>query len=165
MLAQDAVRSAPEPEGRSRSNEQYSIPGMERKISIRDAAYYYVGQVLSISPGGRAPIKDVVGPANQLFLRYNPGGWKTKNRYRADQIGGFTAAGLKHIGQQADPKARKGRWTQARTFRVEEGDTDMLIYVAPEERPGYDAAEAEAEAEHEDYDEDISEASGETESE
>ena len=115
------------PAGAKMSNNIYVIPGTSRTVSIRDAAYYCVGEVLSGIDGGRARIKDVIEEINKLFLEHNPLGWVTTNKQkRAEDTGGFKPLALLKIGKAAPP-ADPGRWVMKPTFCVAHDDELVLL--------------------------------------
>jgi hypothetical protein len=117
------------------SNNIYTIPGASHQVSIRDAAYYCVGEVLPGIDGGRAKIKDVIDKINKIFLSYNPDGWNTKNPQKRAPKGGFTVPALRRIGK-APPPANPGRWAMKPTFRV--GGDDELILIRADDRAAAD---------------------------
>lgn len=100
---------------------------MTHPVSIRDAAYYYVGVVLYGIDGSRAKIKDVIDKINKIFLEHNPEGWQTTNAQKRAPDGGFTVSALRRIGH-APPPAAPGRWTMKPTFRVGD-DADELVLI------------------------------------
>ena len=112
--------------GARRSNNLYRIPGTSRLVSIRDAAYYCVHEVLSGIDGGRAKIKDVIDDVNEIFLEHNPEGWQTANPQKRAEDGGFTVTALRRIGKAAPP-ANPERWSMKPTFYVEDGDEMVLL--------------------------------------
>ena len=118
--------TAPSPGGKGSrlSNNIYVIPGTSRKVSIRDAAYHCVGDVLSCI-GGRAKIKDVIYDINELFLEHNPEGWLTANAQKRAADGGFTAYGLRFLGRAKTP-AKPERWAVKPTFRLEDDELVLL---------------------------------------
>ena len=113
-----------EGKGSRLSNNIYRIPGASRLVSIRDAAYYFMGEVLSRIDGGRAKIKDVIDGVNKIFLEHNPDGWQTANPQKRAPSGGFTISALRHIG-----KAAPGRWATKPTFCVDDNDLVVVITV------------------------------------
>ena len=110
--------------GSRQSNNLYKVPGSSRPSSIRDAAYYFVGEVLS-TVGGRAKVDDVLDDVNEAFLAVNPGGWATTNTQKASAEGAFTAYGLRFMARAKAP-AKPERWAVRRTFRLED---DELVLV------------------------------------
>ena len=141
--------ASPGGKGSRLSNNIYRIPDTSRLVSIRDAAYYFVGEVLSGIDGGRAKIKDVLGDVNKIFLEHNPDGWQTANsQKRAEDNGGFTAYGLCFLGRAAPP-AKPDRWAVQPTFRLDDNELVMLQRA----RHGPEEEEEEEEEEMSDIDE------------
>lgn len=142
-------------EGKGRlSNNIYSIPGASHPVSIRDAAFYCVGDVLHGIDGGRAKIKDVIEDINEIFLSYNPEGWATVNTQKRAENGGFTIPALRRIGK-APPPANTGRWAMKPTFRVED-DELILIRENVEDRRAAGANAADDDEATEDFSGDFS---------
>ena len=112
--------------GARRSNNLYRIPGTSRLVSIREAAYYCVGEVLSGIDGGRAKIKDVIVDINDTFLEHNPDGWDIINHQKRAPSGGFTISALRSFGKAAPP-AKPDRWAVQPTFCVEDDDELVLL--------------------------------------
>ena len=114
--------------GSRMKNNIYRIPGTSREVSIRDAAYFFVGEVLA-SIDGRVYINDVIHDINEAFLEHNPGGWVTTNPHkRSKKDGGFTVAAIRKIGK-APPPASAERWAMKPTFRVVDKDEMVLLDV------------------------------------
>ena len=114
--------------GARRSNNLYRIPGTSRLVSIREAAYYCVGEVLSGIDGGRAKIKDVLDGVNKIFLEHNPDGWDIVNHQKRAPSGGFTISALRSFGKAAPP-AKPDRWAVQPTFCVEDDDDELVLLV------------------------------------
>ena len=132
--------SAAAEEGKGRmSNNIYVIPGASHPVSIRDAAYYCVGEVLSGIDGGRAKVKDVIDKINKIFLTHNPGGWQTTNPQKRAKDGGFTTSALRRIGKAAPP-ANPGRWAMKPTFCA---DDNELVFIHPASSDNAVAAESD----------------------
>ena len=117
--------AAAHPTGARMSNNIYVIPGTSHRISIRDTAYYCVGEILSGIDGGRAKIKNVIDKVNRLFLEHNPDGWQTTNPQKRAPAGGFTISALRRIGKAAPPAA-PGRWAMKPTFLVDDDELVLL---------------------------------------
>ena len=145
--------TAPSPgdKGSRLSNNIYVIPGTSRKVSIRDAAYHCVGDVLSCI-GGRAKIKDVIYDINELFLEHNPDGWQTTNTQKRAEDGGFTAYGLRFLARAKTP-AKPERWAVKPTFRLEDDDELVLLGDEQEESQRESQRESEQDEEISDIDE------------
>lgn len=129
---------------RKNPNNVYAIPGTSRLVSIREAAYYFVGDVLSDIVGGRAKVKDVVDDVNENFLAHNPKGWDTTNTQKArESDGGFTVYGLRFLGRAAPP-AKPERWAVQPTFYL---DDDELVLLGDDEEMAEGSEQAESEQE------------------
>ena len=119
------LQKSPGGKGSRLSNNIYQIPGTSRLVSIRDAAYHFVGDVLSGIVGGRAKVKDVIDDVNEAFLALNPDGWLTTNPQKRAEDGGFTAYGLCFLGRAAPP-ANPDRWVVQPTFRLDDNELVLL---------------------------------------
>lgn len=159
MLLQNQAATSPKGKGGKGgrlANNLYVIPGSSRPASIREAAYHFVGDVLSTIEGGRAKVKDVINDINKAFLEHNPEGWQTLNDQKRAESGGFSVYGLSFLGRLAPP-AKPDRWAVQPTFRMEENELVLLREGDDAEMTEASESEAEAQEQGEPEEEDESE--------